>query len=258
MAALPPPPSYAQAVASRVDPAPIVDPVWCPSDQHQQRIDGACQGGSTHVWRVPELRIRQREVLTKYIDPRTPKYMIACLRTSAGKSHCMRLIGTMERGVMLIFIPLLTLSADILDKFISTDQRYGKVGVVHLDEMVDNAPEEYESFLQTCILLPKDTANTIFAFLSPHHLVNHPRSLAAILRAAENGSLRSVVMDEVHLHVQHGTSFRHECRLLRTQFFRLVFHPTGRTSQCAISSNISHHSNTLRSRDRESHHSPIP
>ena len=101
---------------------------------------------------------------------------------------------------MLIFIPLLTLSADVLNKFISAEERFRKVRVFHLDELVDNAPEDYESFLQVCINLPKDTANTIFAFLSPHHLINYPRSLDALLRAADNGSLRSVVMDEVHLH----------------------------------------------------------
>ena len=108
---------------------------------------------------------------------------------------------------MIIFILLLTLSADVLDKFVSADQRCGKVGVVHLDKMVDNAPDEYEAFIQTCHHLPKDTSNTVFVFLSPHHLINHPRSLAALLRAADNGTLCSVVMDKVHLHVKHGTSF---------------------------------------------------
>lgn len=124
---------------------------------------------------------------------------------------------------MLIFIPLLTLSADVLDKFIFADQRFGKVRVYHLDELVDNAPEEYDSFLGACRNLSKDTANTIFAFLSPHHLINYPRSLDALLRAAEIGLLRSVVMDEVHLHVQHGTSFR-KCRALQTKFFKPIFH----------------------------------
>ena len=142
----------------------------------------------------------------------------------------MRVIGTMERGIMLIFIPLLTLSTDVLDKFVSAKQKYGKVRVFHLDELVDNAPTKYDAFLQTCYGLPIDTANTVFAFLSPHHLIRHPRSLKALLNAAENGSLRSVVMDEVHLHVQHGTSFREECRALTTQFFKPVFHPQGRTS----------------------------
>jgi len=210
------PPLYTQSIAARADSVPPLQLLWFPSDQVQHIIDKSCQGCSRNVWRVPDLPIRQREVLTKYIDPRTPKYMVVCLRTASGKSHIMRVIGTMERGIMLIFIPLLTLSADVLDKFVSAEQKYGKVRVFHLDELVDNAPEKYDAFLQTCYGLPIHTANTVFAFLSPHHLIRHPRSLKALLNAAENGSLLSVVMDEVHLHVQHGTLFCDECRALTT------------------------------------------
>ena len=223
---MPPPPSYAQAVASRanvVGTAPAVD-----SDT--VIIQESLAGCSSSVWGVPTLRPRQLEVMTKYFDPRLPDWMLAILRTSAGKTHMMRVIGAIERGFVLIFIPLLTLSADVIAKFLCADERYGKVRVFHLDELVKDAPVQYESFLRLCNHLKKDTVHTIFTFLSPHHLINNPRSLAAVLHAAELGTLRTVIMDEVHLHVQHGTSFRSECRALKTKFFKPVFYPTGRQS----------------------------
>ena len=43
---------------------------------------------------------------------------------------------------------------------------------------------------------------------------------------AKNRVLRLVVVDEVHLHVQQGMSFRGELRMLNDIFFRKVFGPT--------------------------------
>ena len=49
--------------------------------------------------------------------------------------------------------------------------------------------------------------------------------LWALIRASRVGTLRYVFMDKVHLHVQHGTSFREDIRALTEQFFRPIFHP---------------------------------
>lgn len=37
--------------------------------------------------------------------------------TGASKSHTMHILGSLMGGVTLVFIPLLTLSADVLEKF---------------------------------------------------------------------------------------------------------------------------------------------
>ena len=128
-------------------------------------------------------------------------------------------------GVHPIVTPLLTLSADVQSKFECASQRFGRVRVFHLDELYDDAREKYQSFLGLCRSSKRSSRDTNFVFLYPQFLVNHPDALAAVLHIASEQTLRFVVMDEAHLHVQHGESFRVECRAMVQVFFRPVFHP---------------------------------
>ena len=48
------------------------------------------------------------------------------------------MIGVLDHGVCMIFIPLLTLSADVMAKFQHAIQDYGSVRAYHLDEIYDN------------------------------------------------------------------------------------------------------------------------
>jgi hypothetical protein len=45
----------------------------------------------------------------------------------ARKTHILCTLGVIERGIVLIFIPLLRLSADIMLKFTCTNQRFGAI-----------------------------------------------------------------------------------------------------------------------------------
>ena len=58
-------------------------------------------------------------------------------QTSAGKTHFLWMLGVMERGIILIFIPLLTLSADVMPKFKCTNPHFGAVVIHHLDKIYD-------------------------------------------------------------------------------------------------------------------------
>jgi len=51
-----------------------------------------------------------------------------------------------------------------------------------------------------------DTKSTLFVFMSPHFLVHHPDALSIMLDASAAGVLRTVMIDEVHVLVQQGTS----------------------------------------------------
>ena len=130
----------------------------------------------------------------------------------------------------MTFIPLLTLSADLLAKFESASQEYGLIRTFHLDELYEDNQNAYDLFLQLCYSTHRSSTDTNFVFLSPHFLINHPAALAALLHAARQRTLRVVVMDEAHLHVQHAESFREDCRILIVVFFRPVFHPDNGTS----------------------------
>ena len=61
--------------------------------------------------------------------------------------------------------------------------------------------------------------------MSPQHLSSSNAGLQTLLKSSEKGTLRQVVLDEVHLHIEHGLSFREEIRKLKDLFFIPVFRP---------------------------------
>ena len=97
----------------------------------------------------------------------------------------------------------------------------------HLDELKDNNPLKYKWFLRRYedIEIEKDTTSTIFVFLSPQCLVHNSTTRNVMLCAATRHTLHLIVMDEMHLHVQHGKSFREECGELAVVLFKQVFQP---------------------------------
>ena len=177
---------------------------------------------SSQVWRTPTLRPMQLDIAEVVLDPERPNVVVAVYPTGSGKTHVIRVVGVIERGVVLIFIPLLTLSADVLAKFTNADRRFGDVNVQHLDELFDNNKATYGDVLRRIRNLRPNTTSTLFIFLSPHFLVGHRDALFIMLYAVRQRTLRLIVLDEVHLHVQHGDSFRHQIRVLRDIFFFLL------------------------------------
>ncbi len=137
--------------------------------------------------------------------------------------HILQTIGVIKRGIILIFIPLLTLSADVMHKFKSFSPSWGNVGVYHLDEVYDCHQVGYSDILRRFSQMSRTTSSTMLVFLSPQFLINHRNALDVFITCAQEHTLRVIGIDEAHIHVQHGTSFRKEIRALRVEFFRRVF-----------------------------------
>ena len=141
----------------------------------------------------------------------------------------------MHRGITLVFIPLLTLSANVMAKFESAFQLYGSVRAYHLDELYDNNAEKYTAVINRCRdLQPANPSpSTVFIFLSPQHLCKSDLALSTFIGCSARGTLRTIFMDEVHVHVHQGLSFRMQCRELRDKFFvpcQACMHPRDRSS----------------------------
>ena len=177
------------------------------------------------VWEQPTLRPAQLEVAAALVNPQKPNNIVASLRTGYGKSHIMRVLGACLVGFALVFIPLLSLSADVLEKFQNANQKFGRVRVYHLDELLPDYYSIYKEFIALCYSAKRSNADTTFVFLSLQFLIKHADALCAVLHAAKERTLRLVVLDEVHLHVQHGDSFHEDIRILADLFFPAVFHP---------------------------------
>ena len=74
---------------------------------------------SDYVWDVDKLRPHQYKIGELLFNPNKSNAIIAVYPTRSGKSHAICVIGAMQRGIIMIFIPLLTLSADVMAKFAS-------------------------------------------------------------------------------------------------------------------------------------------
>ena len=71
----------------------------------------------------------------------------AVYHTGSGKTHIVRIIGTVHHGVVLILNPLLSRSANVQEKFQCGNKEYSPIHVDHLDELFVNDRPSYYNFL---------------------------------------------------------------------------------------------------------------
>jgi len=157
----------------------------------------------------------QLEVCYHLLHPHHLNHLIVVHRTGGGKTYILQTLDVIERGITLIFIPLLTLSADVMHKFEHTATTWGNVGVYHLDELFDSNCSAFARLLRRCLLIERNTACSLFMFLSPQFLINRRAALHIFVSCAHERTLQLIMMDEAHIHVQHGTSFSDDIRALR-------------------------------------------
>jgi len=86
------------------------------------------------MWRPNDASRTARGALPSPSSPST-EFISGSPSDGGGKNHILRTLGVIERGIVLIFIPLLTLSADVMHKFDAANTTWGNVGVYHLDEL---------------------------------------------------------------------------------------------------------------------------
>jgi hypothetical protein len=119
------------------------------------------------VWGVPTMRPSQLEACYRLLHPHRPNSLVVVHRTGGGKTHILRTLDVIERGIVLIFIPLLTLSADVMHKFEVANRTWGNAGAYHLAELYDANCRAFESLLRCCSTMKCNTMSTLFMFLSP-------------------------------------------------------------------------------------------
>ena len=88
---------------------------------------------------MPQPRANQILAFRHLADPSRPRTLLLAERTCGGKTHVTRVVGTVERGVTLVIVPLLALSADQLAKFKEGNQDYGSIEAHHMYEVVQES-----------------------------------------------------------------------------------------------------------------------
>ena len=95
-----------------------------------------------------------------------------------------------------------------------------------MDEVVQESRVKVAGIIHRIRGLRNDTSSTIFVICSPQFFIKNPAFTKTIVAAGERRILRLVVIDKVHLYVQHGSSFLADTRQLKDDLFVKVFHPT--------------------------------
>ena len=79
------------------------------------------------MWRTSQLRDLQRSALHHALDPSMcGSKLLLATRTGSGKTLVMKVAGVMMGEVAVIIIPLLSLSADQMEKMVSAKQQFGE------------------------------------------------------------------------------------------------------------------------------------
>ena len=77
-------------------------------------------------------------------DPAKPRTLLLCDWCGGGKTHVTRIASVVEKGVIIVIVPLLTLSADQLSKFIYANQAYSMVKAHHVGKEFNDLWAKYD------------------------------------------------------------------------------------------------------------------
>ncbi len=232
------------------------------SECHHNHLKACIIAMSTSVWGIQDIFPPQLNAVYPLLHPQRPNHLVAIHQNGAGKTHNLWTMGVIEWGIVLIFIPLLTLSADVMSKFMCTIVPLGAVIIQHLNELYDANKNAYKKLLQRCGGLLWSSTMTVFIFLSPQFLINHPDACNVFIECLHCTTLWVVALDEAHIHVQHRTLFCNEICALQAIFFSKIFWKQSRnemtTSHCTHGNNAQWlPTNTLQSPDNQFFHQQL-
>ena len=139
--------------------------------------------------------------------------------TGGGKSAVRDVYSVLSGGFSLTITALLSLGADQEEKLsLRAKHTAGTVVAVHLDEVRSLADQQ--TLVNRLKLLPEDGHTTVVLFLSPQAILNKKFLWMELIDwLIVNNRLSLVCVDEVHLFVHFGMTFRDEFKLLTIGLF---------------------------------------
>jgi superfamily II DNA helicase RecQ len=153
--------------------------------------------------------------------------------TGGGKSSVRDVYSIMNGGFSLTITPLLSLGADQESKItLKARQTTGNVISVHLDEI--RSPADQNTLVTMLKAIPPDGHTTVLLFSSPQAILNKDFPWSAFIDwMILNNRLTMVCVDEVHLFVHFGLTFRDEFKGLTPALFDKLKVP-GSTTKTTI------------------------
>ena len=165
----------------------------------------------------------QKEAIPRLLmmrcPPHRPEAMLLVQGTGGGKSAVAQTVGCVECGVTLIIEATLALAADQRSKVTQARNTFGPVLAYQLDSI--KKPHLITKLQNKLSSLGPHSNVTLFIYSSPECLIREP--WRSVFRGLINRKvLKLVCLDEVHLFVMFGVTFRKEFTLLKESFFQHI------------------------------------
>ena len=147
--------------------------------------------------------------------------MLIVRPTGGGKSLVYQVAGYLMKGITLFISPLLALTSDQTRKLRKVTTTQPDFVSLHLDDMQVSSIKEVANDLST-FNDPESSQRSVsvILFASPQFLVaSKGEPIMNVLLDNEKSSLHMVVMDEVHLACQFGSTFRMEFKDLKRKLY---------------------------------------
>ena len=165
--------------------------------------------------RIPERS--HSAIVDDEVSPHRPEAMLLVQGTSGGKSAVAQTVGSVECGITLVIEATLALAADQRSKVAQARNTYGPVLAYQLDSI--KKPHLITKLQNKLSGLGAHSNITLFIYSSPECLIREPWQ--TVFRGLINMKvLKLVCVDEVHLFVMFGVTFRKEFTLLKESFFQ--------------------------------------
>ena len=166
-------------------------------------LHDALEKCSRLTWKVDTMWPMQLACfLAVFSSENTKKRMIVVQPRGGGKTHVIRVIGSMLRAITLLIHPLLTLTGDQVGRFLEGSDVYGSMEAHNLDKQGSFNPGFQYKLLKRLRRVQNNTTSTIFLFVSLQYLATNSGVQEELLRCSRRGTLRSVQLDKAHLYAQ--------------------------------------------------------
>ena len=163
----------------------------------------------------------QREAIPRLLMmrcvPNTPQALLLVQGTGAGKSAVAQTVGIVDCGVTLVIEETLALAADQQSKVKSASNANGPVLAYQLDSI--KKPDLIKKLDEKLSNMKKGTNASVFLYTSPECLMKPPWN-SLLIKLINNGVLKLVCVDEIHLFVMFGVTFRKSFVNLKESFFK--------------------------------------
>jgi hypothetical protein len=100
------------------------------------------------IWGIQKNFLAQLNAVCRLLHPTHPNHLVVIQQTGAGKTHILWTLGVIERGIILIFILLLTLYANVMSKLTCANLSFKAILIQHLDMIFDANKPAYKDLLQ--------------------------------------------------------------------------------------------------------------